>query len=32
MHGPQMSELVFFQMLSMLRDFPRLLRNQAEAR
>jgi phosphoglycerate dehydrogenase-like enzyme len=32
MHGPQMSELVFLQMLALLRDFPRLLRNQAQAR
>ncbi len=29
MHGPQVSELVFLQMLSLLRDFPRMLRNQA---
>ncbi len=29
MHGPQVSELVFLQMLSLLRDFPRVLRNQA---
>jgi D-2-hydroxyacid dehydrogenase (NADP+) len=29
MHGPQMSELVFLQMLALLRDFPRLQRNQA---
>lgn len=29
MHGPQVSELVFLQMLSLLRDFPRILRNQA---
>ncbi len=28
MHGPQMSELVFLQMLALLRDFPRMLRNQ----
>jgi phosphoglycerate dehydrogenase-like enzyme len=32
MHGPQMSELVFLQMLALLRDFPRLQRNQAQAR
>src|ERR1700722_9996875 len=31
MHGPQMSELVFLQMLALLRDFPRLQRNQAQA-
>jgi D-2-hydroxyacid dehydrogenase (NADP+) len=29
MHGPQMSELVFLQMLALLRDFPRMLQNQA---
>ncbi|HWX79245.1 MAG TPA: D-2-hydroxyacid dehydrogenase [Steroidobacteraceae bacterium] len=29
MHGPQVSELVFLQMLSLLRDFPRMLRNQS---
>ncbi len=29
MHGPQVSELVFLQMLSLLRDFPHILRNQA---
>jgi D-2-hydroxyacid dehydrogenase (NADP+) len=28
MHGPQMSELVFMQMLALLRDFPRMQRNQ----
>ena len=32
MHGPQMSELVFFQMLALLRDVWRLGRNQAQAR
>jgi D-2-hydroxyacid dehydrogenase (NADP+) len=32
MHGPQMSELVFFQMLSLLRDVRRLSKNQAEGR
>ena len=32
MHGPQMSELVFFQMLALLRDMRRLSRNQAQAR
>jgi phosphoglycerate dehydrogenase-like enzyme len=32
MHGPQVSELVFLQMLALLRDFPRVLRNQAQAR
>lgn len=32
MHGPQVSELVFLQMLALLRDFPRLQRNQAAAR
>jgi phosphoglycerate dehydrogenase-like enzyme len=31
MHGPQMSELVFLHMLALLRDFPRLLRNQSAA-
>ena len=29
MHGPQMSELVFLQMLALCRDFPRMQRNQA---
>jgi phosphoglycerate dehydrogenase-like enzyme len=29
MHGPQMSELVFLDMLALLRDFPRMQRNQA---
>jgi D-2-hydroxyacid dehydrogenase (NADP+) len=28
MHGPQMSELVFLQMLTLLRNFPRMQRNQ----
>jgi phosphoglycerate dehydrogenase-like enzyme len=32
MHGPQMSELVFMQMLALLRDFPRVIRNQAAQR
>lgn len=32
MHGPQMSELVFMQMLALLRDFPRFVRNQQGAR
>jgi phosphoglycerate dehydrogenase-like enzyme len=32
MHGPQVSELVFLQMLALLRDFPRMQRNQAAAR
>jgi phosphoglycerate dehydrogenase-like enzyme len=32
MHGPQVSELVFLDMLALLRDFPRMLRNQAAAR
>ena len=32
MHGPQMSELVFLQMLALLRDFPAILRNQRERR
>jgi phosphoglycerate dehydrogenase-like enzyme len=32
MHGPQMCELLFLQMLSLLRDTPRLSRNQAEGR
>jgi phosphoglycerate dehydrogenase-like enzyme len=30
MHGPQMSELVFLAMLALTRDFPRMLRNQAQ--
>jgi D-2-hydroxyacid dehydrogenase (NADP+) len=29
MHGPQMSELVFLQMLALARNFPRMQRNQA---
>ena len=29
MHGPQMSELVFLQMLALCRDFPQMQRNQA---
>jgi D-2-hydroxyacid dehydrogenase (NADP+) len=29
MHGPQMSELVFLQMLALARDFPRMQRNQS---
>jgi D-2-hydroxyacid dehydrogenase (NADP+) len=32
MHGPQMSELVFLQMLALLRNFPRMQRNQAAHR
>ena len=28
MHGPQMSELVFLQMLALCRDFPQMQRNQ----
>jgi D-2-hydroxyacid dehydrogenase (NADP+) len=32
MHGPQMSELVFLQMLALLRDLRRILRNQSEGR
>jgi D-2-hydroxyacid dehydrogenase (NADP+) len=32
MHGPQMSELVFLQMLALSRDFPRMQRNQAAQR
>ena len=32
MHGPQMSELVFLQMLALLRNFPRIQRNQSEGR
>ena len=32
MHGPQMSELVVLQMLALLRDFPRMQRNQAAHR
>jgi len=31
MHGPQMSELVFLLMLALLRDFPRMRRNQEAA-
>ena len=31
MHGPQMSELVFLQMLALLRDVPRLARHQSQA-
>lgn len=31
-HGPQMSELALLQMLSLARDFPRMLRNQQQAR
>jgi phosphoglycerate dehydrogenase-like enzyme len=30
-HGPQMSELCFMLMLNLLRDFPRMSRNQAES-
>ena len=29
MHGPQMSELVFLQMLALLRNFPLMQRNQS---
>jgi D-2-hydroxyacid dehydrogenase (NADP+) len=29
MHGPQMSELVFLQMLALCRNFPQMQRNQA---
>jgi D-2-hydroxyacid dehydrogenase (NADP+) len=29
MHGPQMSELVFLQMLALCRNFPQIQRNQA---
>lgn len=32
MHGPQMSELVFLQMLALARDFRRILSNQDERR
>lgn len=32
MHGPQMCELLFLQMLSLLRDTARLSRNQSEGR
>lgn len=32
MHGPQMSELVFLQMLALSRDFSRMQRNQAAHR
>jgi phosphoglycerate dehydrogenase-like enzyme len=31
-HGPQMSELCFMHMLILLRDYPRMARNQAAAR
>jgi D-2-hydroxyacid dehydrogenase (NADP+) len=31
-HGPQMSELVFLDMLALIRDFPRMQRNQAAGR
>lgn len=31
-HGPQMSELIFLHMLALLRDFPRMQRNQREAK
>jgi len=31
MHGPQMSELVFLLMLALLRNFPKMQRNQAAA-
>lgn len=31
-HGPQMCELVFLHMLALLRDMPRLSRQQAEGR
>jgi phosphoglycerate dehydrogenase-like enzyme len=31
MHGPQMSELVFLLMLALLRNFPKIQRNQAAA-
>lgn len=31
-HGPQMSELVFLDMLALLRDFPRMQRNQSAAK
>lgn len=30
-HGPQMSELALLQMMSLARDFPRMLRNQQQA-
>jgi D-2-hydroxyacid dehydrogenase (NADP+) len=32
MHGPQMCELLFLQMLSLLRDTQRISRNQSEGR
>jgi D-2-hydroxyacid dehydrogenase (NADP+) len=32
MHGPQMSELVFLHMLALIRDFPRMQRNQTAGR
>jgi D-2-hydroxyacid dehydrogenase (NADP+) len=31
-HGPQMSELCFMHMLMLLRDYPRMARNQATAK
>ena len=31
-HGPQMSELAFLDMIALARDFRRMLRNQAEAK
>lgn len=31
-HGPQMSELVFLQMLALSREFPRILHNQRDHR
>jgi len=31
MHGPQMSELIFLHMLALVRDFPRMQRNQVAA-
>jgi len=31
-HGPQMSELAFLNMIALARDFRRMLRNQSEAR
>jgi D-2-hydroxyacid dehydrogenase (NADP+) len=31
-HGPQMSELIFLHMLALIRDYPRMYRNQCDAR
>ena len=32
MHGPQMSELIFLQMLALLRNFPEIQKNQRQQR